>query len=110
MLFEVDRLTYRYERTNALNSLSLHIPEGSRVALLGANGSGKSTLLRLLDGLYFGESGSVAFRGAQLTEKRFSDDRFAFSFRRQWGWYFRIRMRSFSIPRCSMRLLSVRCR
>lgn len=88
MLFEVDRLTYRYERTNALNGLSLSIPEGSRVALLGANGSGKSTLLRLLDGLYFGESGSVAFRGAQLTERRFSDDEFAFSFRRQVGLVF----------------------
>lgn len=88
MLFEVDRLTYRYERTNALNGLSLSIPEGSRVALLGANGSGKSTLLRLLDGLYFGESGSVTFRGAQLTERRFSDDEFAFSFRRQVGLVF----------------------
>lgn len=88
MLFEVDRLTYRYDRTKALNNLSLSIPEGSRVALLGANGSGKSTLLRLLDGLYFGETGSVAFRGEQLTEERFTDDGFAFSFRRQVGLVF----------------------
>jgi len=88
MLFEVDRLTYRYERTNALDNLTMAIPEGSRVALLGANGSGKSTLLRLLDGLYFSESGSVAFRGRQLTESRFSEDEFAFSFRRQVGLVF----------------------
>jgi cobalt/nickel transport system ATP-binding protein len=58
------------------------------VALLGANGSGKSTLLRLLDGLYFGETGSVTFRGEQLTEDRFTDDAFAFSFRRQVGLVF----------------------
>ena len=87
MLFEVDRLTYRYDHAKALNDLSLSIPEG-RVALLGANGSGKSTLLRLLDGLYFGETGSVTVRGEQLTEKSFTDDRFAFTFRRQVGLVF----------------------
>jgi cobalt/nickel transport system ATP-binding protein len=88
MLFETDRLTYRYEGARALDELSLSIPEGSRVALLGANGSGKSTLLRLLDGLYFGETGSVSFRGARLTEERFRDDDFAFAFRRQVGLVF----------------------
>jgi cobalt/nickel transport system ATP-binding protein len=88
MLFEVDRLTYRYERTNALNDLSLSIPEGSRVALLGANGSGKSTLLRLLDGLYFPETGRVTYRGEQLTEDNFANDEFAFAFRRQVGLVF----------------------
>jgi cobalt/nickel transport system ATP-binding protein len=88
MLFEVDQLTYRYERTNALNDLSLSIPEGSRVALLGANGSGKSTLLRLLDGLYFPETGSVTYRGEQLTEENFSNDEFAYAFRRQVGLVF----------------------
>ena len=87
MLFEVDRLTYRYDRAKALNDLSLSIPEG-RIALLGANGSGKSTLLRLLDGLYFGETGGVTFRSEQLTEERFTDDEFAFSFRRQVGFVF----------------------
>ena len=39
---------------------------GKRVALLGANGSGKSTLLRLLDGLYFPDSGSISFDGQAL--------------------------------------------
>jgi cobalt/nickel transport system ATP-binding protein len=88
MLFEVDQLTYRYERSNALNDLSLSISEGSRVALLGANGSGKSTLLRLLDGLYFPETGSVTYCGEQLTEENFADDGFAFAFRRQVGLVF----------------------
>ena len=88
MLYEVEKLTYRYEGTSALNNLSLSIPDGSRVALLGANGSGKSTLLRLLDGLYFGDTGSIAFRGQQLTEKRFSEDEFAFEFRREVGLVF----------------------
>jgi len=88
MLFEVDRLTYRYERISALDDLTLAIPEGSRVALLGANGSGKSTLLRLLDGLHFSHAGTVRFRGDALTEDRFADDTFAYAFRRQVGLVF----------------------
>jgi cobalt/nickel transport system ATP-binding protein len=88
MLFEVEQLTYRYESAIALDDLTLSIPEGSRIALLGANGSGKSTLLRLLDGLYFGESGAVRFRGEELTERNFAEDEFAFSFRRQVGLVF----------------------
>ncbi len=88
MLYEVDQLTYRYEGTTALNDLSLSIPEASRVALLGANGSGKSTLLRLLDGLHFGVTGGVRFRGEDLTEEHFADDEFAFAFRRQVGLVF----------------------
>jgi cobalt/nickel transport system ATP-binding protein len=88
MLFEVDRLTYRYEGVTALDNLCMSIPEGSRVALLGANGSGKSTLLRLLDGLYFGEKGGIRFRGENLTAEQFQDDRFAFAFRRNVGLVF----------------------
>ncbi len=88
MLFEVAKLTYRYDSLAALDNLSLAFPEGSRVALVGANGSGKSTLLRLLDGLYFPQSGAVRFRGEELTEERFADDRFAFRFRRQVGLVF----------------------
>jgi cobalt/nickel transport system ATP-binding protein len=87
-LFEIERLTYRYDRVTALDDLSLAIADGSRVALVGANGSGKSTLLRILDGLYFAQAGAVRFRGEALTEARFGDDAFAFSFRRQVGLVF----------------------
>jgi len=88
MLFEIDHVTFRYEGVTALDDLSLSIPRGSRVALLGANGSGKSTLLRLLDGLGFPQSGSIRFRGVELTEARFAEDDFALSFRRQAGLVF----------------------
>lgn len=88
MLFEVDRVTYRYQQQTALSDLSLNVAEGTRVALLGANGSGKSTLLRLLDGLYFADAGAVRFRGAELHEDDFTDDEFAYDFRRQVGLVF----------------------
>jgi cobalt/nickel transport system ATP-binding protein len=88
MLFEAAGVHFHYHQIAALRGLTLGIPEGSRVALLGANGSGKSTLLRMLDGLYFAESGSIRFRGKELTERRFEDDQFAYEFRRQVGLVF----------------------
>jgi cobalt/nickel transport system ATP-binding protein len=88
MLFEVDRLTYRYEGVTAVDDLSLALREGSRVALLGANGSGKSTLLRLLDGLIFGQSGTIRFRGDEVSEEHMLDDAFALPFRRTVGMVF----------------------
>jgi cobalt/nickel transport system ATP-binding protein len=87
-LFDIDAVTYRFNRIVALGGLSLSIPQGTRIGLLGANGSGKSTLLRLLGGLYFPESGSVRFMGEPLAEARFEDDAFAYGFRRRVGMLF----------------------
>lgn len=92
--FELRNVTYRYEAPNgavppaALTEVSLSIERGERVALLGANGSGKSTLLRLLDGLYFAQSGEIAFDGRKLEPSALDDDAFAFDFRRRVGLVF----------------------
>jgi cobalt/nickel transport system ATP-binding protein len=88
IVFDVRDVVYRYEDVTALDGLTLKVGRGERVAFVGANGSGKSTLLRLLDGLYFAERGSVAFRGEQLTEGGFQDDEFARAFRRRVGLVF----------------------
>jgi cobalt/nickel transport system ATP-binding protein len=88
MLFEAREVTFLYQQITALDGLSLTIPEGSRIALLGANGSGKSTLLRILAGLYFANTGTVLYRGQTLTEERFAEDEFAFGFRREVGMVF----------------------
>ncbi len=87
-LFQIIDLTYRYHDIVALDSVSASIAAGSRVALLGANGSGKSTLLRLLDGLYFADSGEVRYEDEPLTEQRFAADAFAHAFRRRVGLVF----------------------
>ena len=82
-VFEVRNVTFRYQEIVALNNLSLAIKENQRVAILGANGSGKSTLLRLLDALYFPDSGTIEAFGETLTETAFQSDEFAFRFRRR---------------------------
>ncbi len=88
MIYEAENVTYRYERVSALAGLTLSIPAGQRVALVGANGSGKSTLLRILDGLYFPETGAVRFCGEPLTEARLQEEEFSFAFRRRVGMIF----------------------
>jgi cobalt/nickel transport system ATP-binding protein len=87
-LFAVDQVVYRYDAVVAVDGVSLSIERGTRVALLGANGSGKSTLLRLLDGLYYPDSGSIAFDGHLLDRDRLEQDEFAFEFRRRVGLVF----------------------
>jgi len=87
-LFEVRDVGFCYQEARALDGLNLTINQGQRIVLMGANGSGKSTLLRLLDGLYFAESGSISFCGDLLHEERFADDEFSFAFRRRVGFVF----------------------
>jgi len=86
--FEAAELHFAYEGVAALRGLSLTVREGERIALLGANGSGKSTLLRMMDGLLYAGSGSLKFRGQELTEAALSDDKFALGFHRQVGMVF----------------------
>ncbi|MCX4362662.1 MAG: energy-coupling factor transporter ATPase [Clostridia bacterium] len=64
----LDNVTYSYNindthRIDAVKQLSLHIEEGTFVALVGHNGSGKSTLAKLLNGLLLPTSGDVKIFG-----------------------------------------------
>lgn len=58
---ELRDVTFRYPTQGqpTIGNLSLHIPAGQAVALVGVNGVGKSTLIKLLCGLYQPESGVV---------------------------------------------------
>ena len=64
----IDNGTYSYNindthRVDAVKNLSLHIEEGTFVALVGHNGSGKSTLAKLLNGLLLPTAGTVKIFG-----------------------------------------------
>ncbi|MBP1664289.1 MAG: transporter related protein, partial [Bacteroidetes bacterium] len=60
-----DKVSYRYENSqrDVLKEVSLHIPTGKTVALVGKNGSGKTTLVKLLCGFYHPESGAILIDG-----------------------------------------------
>jgi len=58
----------------ALDRISISIPEGAGLVLLGTNGSGKSSLIHILAGLYFPSQGEVLFRGEVLSESRLQRD------------------------------------
>jgi ABC-type polysaccharide/polyol phosphate transport system ATPase subunit len=51
----------------ALKDVTLRIPEGSRLGLIGHNGAGKSTLLRVLAGIYEPTSGTISRHGRIMT-------------------------------------------
>lgn len=63
MLVELKEVTRRFGRTVAVDGLSLELPAGEVVGLLGTNGAGKSTTLKLLAGLLYPDAGEVALEG-----------------------------------------------
>ncbi len=69
-IITVDHLTFSYaEGTPVLHDVSLRVPRGAYVALLGANGSGKSTLARHFNGILLPQSGVVTVDGIDTHEE-----------------------------------------
>ena len=63
MLVQISGLTKRYVTTTALSDVTLEVPEGHIMGLLGPNGSGKTTLMKILAGLVSPTSGTVFIDG-----------------------------------------------
>lgn len=61
-------VTKRFGDYTALDDISLNVPNGSLMALLGPSGSGKSTLLRVIAGLERPDTGDVLISGEDATE------------------------------------------
>jgi branched-chain amino acid transport system ATP-binding protein len=65
-LLELDRISVSYGSMRALADVSLVVPEGCVVALLGANGAGKTTTLRTISGLVRTDRGRIRFDGQEV--------------------------------------------
>ncbi|MFB8953038.1 ATP-binding cassette domain-containing protein [Xanthomonas arboricola] len=65
-MFTLDQVSRRYGQAIALDTVSLQFASGITTALIGPSGAGKSTVLRMLVGLEWPDSGTVAFDGAPL--------------------------------------------
>ena len=68
-MLEVNNLHVSYGGIRALRGVSVEVPDGKIVTLIGANGAGKSTLLRTISGLVKAESGSVTYNGEEILGK-----------------------------------------
>jgi len=68
-LLSVDDIHTYYGSIHALKGISLDVREGEIVTLIGANGAGKSTTLRSINGLNHPRSGTITFRGEDITAR-----------------------------------------
>jgi sulfate/thiosulfate transport system ATP-binding protein len=66
-MISVDAVNKRFGDYQALQDVTLEVPEGSLTALLGPSGSGKSTLLRVIAGLEAPDTGRVVIDGEDAT-------------------------------------------
>src|SRR6187551_3721783 len=69
-LLELQDITLRYGRIEALHGITLRVEEGEIVALIGANGAGKTSTMRAVSGLNALASGKILFDGEDITGVR----------------------------------------
>jgi len=67
-MLEIEGLTRQYGAVRAVDQVSLCIPDGQMVGIIGRSGAGKSTLLRLLNRLAEPSAGSIRFGGQEVSQ------------------------------------------
>ncbi|MEI3163200.1 MAG: ABC transporter ATP-binding protein [Lachnospirales bacterium] len=72
-MLEIKDLRVKYGGIVALDGISMKVPEGKIITLVGANGAGKSTTLRSITKLVTPASGSITYDGKELTHKNTQD-------------------------------------
>jgi branched-chain amino acid transport system ATP-binding protein len=72
-MLKIENLNVYYGGVHALRGISLEVPEGQVVTLIGANGAGKSSTLRTICGLVKPQEGRVFFQGEDITGMKASE-------------------------------------
>ena len=72
-MLKIENLIVNYGGIEAVKGVSLEVPDGSIITLVGANGAGKSTTLRSIVGLVKARSGSITLDGEELLGQATTD-------------------------------------
>jgi branched-chain amino acid transport system ATP-binding protein len=65
-VLEIKKVRVHYERVEAVKDVSMDVPEGAIVSLIGNNGAGKTTVLKTVFGLKKPTAGEIWFQGARI--------------------------------------------
>jgi branched-chain amino acid transport system ATP-binding protein len=69
-MLEVSNLLVSYGPVRALHSISLRVPDGKLICVIGSNGAGKTTMLRTISGLMTAISGEITLDNRPITGRR----------------------------------------
>lgn len=72
-MLEIKDLKVKYGGITALDGISMKVPDGKIITLVGANGAGKSTTLRSITKLVTPVAGSITYEGKELTRMNTQD-------------------------------------
>ena len=67
-MIEVEHLQVKYGNIVALSDVSLSIPDGKIISIVGANGAGKTTLVRTISGILRPSRGAIRYNGEDITK------------------------------------------
>lgn len=68
-MLKIEDLHVYYGGIHALKGVSIHVPKGRIVTLIGANGAGKSSILRAVSGLVKNKSGAIIYNDSDIGTK-----------------------------------------
>jgi branched-chain amino acid transport system ATP-binding protein len=66
-VLSIDRIAVDYDGVPAIHDITVRVPEGAIVAVVGSNGSGKTTMLKTAAGLLHPSRGTIIFEGADIS-------------------------------------------
>ncbi len=74
-MLEIKNLTVKFKDSIILEDVSLNVNKGEVISIIGPSGSGKSTLIRSMNRLVKPETGSIYFKGEEITDKNINEIR-----------------------------------